>query len=634
MTLAALLRPAAFGDKLPTATDVENLSQACAAAFNAFITESFLPRAKLQYSGRFTDPQDARNISALAKKTAATLAVILQSQELIRRDIEQYDGDDWDRRYGNTSLWRVSIAAAQQTQWRICVVDYHHGIASTGKKKELLLRYVIAQTNKKTDFHVNEKKLLNTRARWAAATEKKAENTIGRLDSLIASSGIDNEVFYQAVIMRMKLSSRINAQQLSALAENLKKGKLKNNYELLLKLAMEELKLGGDSIIRSIAARHRSVTDFAGRVILDDIISNAGNRQLLNMTLKTKTPAETQFAALIAIKEKHPKYAAAFKQMSSIAKFQNDVVYLAAAQSCCKTEPLKAIDFYLQAIKKTKVAKNTWLKYSAAKIAHNRARLAYSLYYDDSKYFKTAKEAIELYLLEAANDEIEDKTEHNELAYIYASMLIEAGDLVKAVEALAKVIEKTSQIAPPNDAPRLAAALTAEIIEDIDEYEQKTDDFATFVGTLNKLVFFSQRSLKHQSQIELFEKRGMEISIIQARKGSERIATVQSLLKKHAKGKDDDIDWMRCRARLHMKQERFAEALRIWTSIANARRPRSLSGEKSKKWWRAKYYALKCYSKIADPKNNDLARAIELLTSTNKNIPEFWKKKINELEVQ
>jgi hypothetical protein len=81
-----------------------------------------------------------------------------------------------------------------------------------------------------------------------------------------------------------------------------------------------------------------------------------------------------------------------------------------------------------------------------------------------------------------------------------------------------------------------------------------------------------------------------------------------------------------------MKQDRYAEAFPIWSSIAQARKPRSRSAGKPQKWWRAKYYALKCYAKISDQKNNDLNRAIDILTTTNKNIPQFWKKKLINLK--
>ncbi len=747
--IATALAPA-VANQLPSAGEIEKFSRASATAFDTFITETFLPRAQLEYSGRFINTQDPKNISDHAKTTCDALTKILQSQLITARIIEEYEGDDWDKLYGGTALWRTSVTAARQTRWRICVVDYHHGIASTGIKKEELLKKVISQTSEKTSFSVNEKKLLNTRARWAAATGKNSENTIRRLDSLIASSNIDNEVFYQAVIMRMKLSARTNAEQLTALADTLKKGKLNNNFELLLKLALEELKIGGDKIIKSIASKHPVVADFSSQLILASIISNAKNPQLLNITLKTKTPAEARLAAFIAIKEKNSKYAAVFKQMSSIEKFQCSEVYLAAAESCRKTEPLKALGFYLEAIKKTKTTKDSWLKDSPSQIARRRARLAYGLYYDDSKYYKTAKEAIELYMQEASNDQDKDETEYEELTYLYASMLIESGDckiaagilkkiaagggnfqnaarldlifckiknskpgspqrkelinalkiyidkhtaekkeqpkiktqalnlysrllleeggpvnaaavlkvlegiapqtpdtkvikaaaqaeikdIVKAIETLANAIEKATPKDTPKDAPLLAAALTAEILEDIDEYEDKTKDFAAFTQKCYELARYSERMSADENQREGFQKVPLELSIIKAGKGKESTNVAQYLLKEHSKGKQNDIDYMRCRARLYMNQGRFAEALKIWTAIARARKPRSHSADKPKKWWRAKYYALECYSKISDPKNNDLNRAIKILTSTNKNIPKFWKKKLTNLKDQ
>ncbi|MBW8016846.1 MAG: hypothetical protein FVQ82_11715 [Planctomycetes bacterium] len=743
-TLGALLAPATFSGQLPTAADVDNLSRLSAAAFDAFITETFLPRRQLEYSGRFIDPQDANNISASAETAATALTAILKSQETVRQKIELYEGDDWDELYGKTSLWRTSVAAARQTRWRICIVDYHHAIASPGKKKQAMLKKVIDQTGKDSKFSTNGKKLLNIRASWAISPEKNTENTIRRLDSLIASSGIDNEIFYQAIIMRMKLSRQINAQQIKALADSLRKSKLKNNFKLLYTLAIEELKAGSDNIIYSIASQHPAILDFTSRIILKDIAANASDPKLLVKTLKNKTPAEISLAAFEAISEKDSKYAAVFKQCCQIEKFQCVPVYLAAAECCRKTEPLKALDYYLQAAQKSKTRKDKRDKISIVQIARRRATLAYELYYKNSKYSETAKEALQLYLQEAANDKDEDKTEYQELAYLYASMAIGSGNNEKALKLLKSIASSAGKYADEatldlmfydmkNSHPRspqrkelivklknfidklkpkknnrpgvekpairlyckllieeggkknattvlkilekmpslqsiditilkaaalaesgdlvnaaetlsaiaggdnskgaaLAAAIVAEIIEDIDQYEDKVEDFDAFIKKCLKLAHFAARSITGEDQVDQIEKRYIEISIIETRKGSQRIAAVQSLLNDRARGKDNDIDWMRCRARLYMKQDQYTKAFTIWSSIAQARKPRSRSADKPQKWWRAKYYALKSYSKIPNPKNNDLKRAIEILISTNKNIPQFWKKKLMNLK--
>lgn len=718
---------------------VNKLTQASAATFDNFITETFLPRAQLEYAGRFTDPADAKKISTSAKTAVNSLKDILHLQQMTSQRIEEYDGDDWDDLYGKTSLWRNSVTAARQTSWRICIVNYHHALASTGDQKETLLKNVLDQTGDDSGFSINERNFLRTQAKWAIAPEKNIDITICRLDSLIASSGIDNEVFYQAVIMRMKMSGRTNPQQLEALAESLNKSKLKNNFELLFKLAIEELKAGSDNLINTIAAKHPAAIDIAGQLVLHDIASTASNPQLLSITIKTKTPAQARLAALTASKKQNSKYAEIFEQMVIVEKFQSNAVYLAAAVSCRQTQPVKAVAYYLTSAEKSIIAKDNLIDMTSADIARQGARLAYDLYYKDSKHFPVAKNAIERYLT------IADKNPDDELSYLYASMLIESDESDKATDLLKSIIAKNGKYAnaagfdmifyaakkttphstqrkeliiklnnfinkqdatnndslninklavalycklllqeggkdnaiavlnilenipyehtpdiavikaaalaengdmvnaattlataiengDPNGSPLLAASLTSEILEDIDEYEDKTENFAEFIKICSTLAHHSNNSITDESQNKDYQKKLIELNIITTQENGNTAKVGEYLLNEYTKKHDDDIDILRCTARLYMKQDRFAEAFKIWTSIAQTRKPPSHAAAKPSKWWRAKYYALKCYSKMPDKINDDLHRAIEILISTNKNIPKFWKKKLTELK--
>lgn len=742
--ITTLACSAALADTPPSAGDVEILSIASSAAFDTFITETFSRRHHIEYSGGVIDPNDAQEITNSAKRAGSAMDVILKSQIRLRLQIENYEGNDWDKLYGKTSLWRTSVAAARQTRWRLCIVDYYHAIASTGQKKRKLLEKVIAQTGIKSEFPPNEKELLNIRATRANDAETNTNDAIRRLDALIASSGIDNSIFYRAVILRMKLSGRISSENLNSLAGSLKNSKLKKNFELLFTLAMEELKAGGDNIIVSISAEHPAAAEIAGRIILKDIAAGLSNQQSIDMTLKKINPAQARLAAFTAVNEKNSQLGDLFSQMCRIEKFQSPAVYLAAAESSRKTRPVKAVEYYLQAVNKTKAGENRWGKISPAQIAARRARFAYGLYYDDSKFLTTAADAIELYLRLADVSSLENTAEYRELAYMYASMNLKAGNDKKALELLKSIAVSTGKYSDQaeldlllyraeNSRPRsaerkelidklkkfmhklitanndnediagqakrlyckllveeggqqnarivleilknipngrspgniilkaaalaetgnlvkavntlapitdmqtakgraLAAAIITEILDNIDEYEDAVEDFQDFTGKCRKLAHYSSGSIKSERHIEEYEKRYIEIAIIDAAKGSERLTVVESLLNEHTRGKDSDIDWMRCRGRLYMKQGRYAEAFPIWSAIAQARKPRSRSTDKPAKWFRAKYYALKSYANISPKNKNELKRAIDILLKTNKSIPETWENKLKALK--
>jgi len=722
----------------PSADDVEILSKASAKTFDDFIWKSFPARAHLQYSGQFADSQQALKTVELAETSLKRLKEILKLQNHTALKIEEYEGDDWEDIYGKTGLWKTSTAAARQTRWRICILYYHNAIASPDNEKEILLNKVIELTGKDSEFAKNERVLLNIKASLAAAPGKPNEGTIKKIDSIIASSNSDNEAFYQAVIMRMKLSSSLTPGRLRALAENLKHSKLKNNFELLFKLAIEELKAAGSDIIYSIASEHSAIVDLTSRIILNDILTRSNTPQLLDLTLKTKTPAEISLAAQRAIKERDKKYADIFTLCSRVQKFQSAPVYLAAAESCRNSEPMVGLEFYYKAAEKLNDTKNKPVNISARQIAQRRATLAYEVYYKNSDHFETARQALQQYLQLDQPDQIKKPKLHHQLEYLYASMTLnspdnqkalsllnkisgsdgnyaedaaidlmfynannstpgsasrkeliiktrklieeskpanknritklyckllieeggkenavgvlkmlnslpdensidtvilkaaahaETGNLIKALNTLLPVTENQTQ-----KGKALAAAILTEILEDIDEYEDSADNFKVFISKCRKLAAFSHDANNTETQTEQFKKRDIEIAIFDASNDSERLKVIGSFISEYSRSNLEDIDWIRCRARLYMKQNRHAEAFRLWSKIAIARKPLSRSATKPPKWWRAKYYALKCYSKISDPENNDLHRAINILITTNKNIPDFWAKRLKTLK--
>jgi hypothetical protein len=79
----------------------------------------------------------------------------------------------------------------------------------------------------------------------------------------------------------------------------------------------------------------------------------------------------------------------------------------------------------------------------------------------------------------------------------------------------------------------------------------------------------------------------------------------------------------------------FGLAAELWAKLAQIRRDdTALSQGRSYKWWRAKFYELKCRSKQPDISKARIAHTIDVLENTIKDIPDMWAKKLALLRKQ
>ncbi|GAH68049.1 unnamed protein product, partial [marine sediment metagenome] len=98
--------PASPANTIPTAEDINNLAETARLTADTFMRESFQLRMQYELSGRFLRQEDKENLHKLAKSADDRLQAIAESQRKLKKQIEDYQGDDWDNRYGSTGLWR------------------------------------------------------------------------------------------------------------------------------------------------------------------------------------------------------------------------------------------------------------------------------------------------------------------------------------------------------------------------------------------------------------------------------------------------------------------------------------------------------------------------------------------------
>ncbi len=179
-----------------------------------------------------------------------------------------------------------------------------------------------------------------------------------------------------------------------------------------------------------------------------------------------------------------------------------------------------------------------------------------------------------------------------------------------------------------------AMELLSEFIDKIEYYQAMFEDFSKITKDCYTLACYcwdygrtedSRRAALILAEISTF------ITEKDKSKSSAACELVDSWIQK---GDTNDIDLLRCRARLLTAQGKSAKAARLWAQLANMQKIKSRQkNQQSWKWWRAKFYELDCFSKMPQTDNRGILHTIEVLENTYTDIPPLWAEKLNLLKI-
>ena len=214
-----------------------------------------------------------------------------------------------------------------------------------------------------------------------------------------------------------------------------------------------------------------------------------------------------------------------------------------------------------------------------------------------------------------------------------------------------------------------AMELLSEVIDKIDYYQAKKDDFPKMVQNCYKLASFCYNCFDGRQN----RWAGLllaEVSVFAAEKEKGKLPAVENLLNNLA-GDANDVNLLRCRARLLSEQDKFCEAAGLWAQVAKIRESESPSAnpvrserdltlkkgrqkgtrspggtdtasewtsnganQRNWKWWRAKFYELYCWSKCPQAQKENIPHTIDVLDASFTDIPPLWAEKLKQLKQQ
>ena len=737
VTIVVLWGGASPGDTLPTVESINSLAEKAKIISDKFMQEGFEQRGRYEYRGKFLNPADREKLHALAREAGAKLREIEQKQNEFKQVIEDYQGDDWDLRYGVTGLWRRLAGDAYVTGLSRCEIDFYAGLsAAQARQNEILSETAgrIDLLNRSYDSaysHLLKARVFTLRARTEPEYKASAKK---ELDLVNARSDVKGPKALRAAIERMKLFGEEEPGRLRELTERVVRSSCNDDFELILSLGSLQRRLNQPVVLEMIFRFCPQAEDFFGSMILSEISAAVETAQSAEQILNEISVHEAELAAWAAWKAGAQEHRVLLNRLYEEKRFQTPLIMYVVGSAIAESEPARAVGLLTEA-GRLQQHKTAGAKVDAERMAEQAAQLAYNLLLEGSRHCTLVLKAFENYrkIAKGRTDE--------EIEYLYAVALNDCGQGAKAKQLLERIAERpggkrrnrarldmirrTQRENLPEGKHDKTLANLRDLIADCDgqrgddrqvrtealelycqllfeskdkDAPQKIMDVLTGaeteltaelnlfksralqqLGRLDESVDFllvaaSDKQCEHceevmevlsqiVDEIERFaegaagfmencgksaricygclegpgkRRAGLflaEISLFSATKRQKRLSELEELVDNiSSDGIGEEVELLRCRARLFGKQDRFAEAAQLWARIAQVRANEQAGAEKrSWKWWRARFYELYYWSKGAQTKR-DVVHAIEVLENSFSDIPRLWAEKLGSLK--
>jgi len=641
-------------DVPPDAKDIKRLTEMARQTVGSFMQQSFELRMGYELNDKFLSPKDKSNLRQNARTAVGHLQAIVQDQQNLKKKIEDYQGADWDERYGQTGLWRKLSTDLYLTNLNKCEIDYYLALCSDQPEKNSILKDILAKIDStKQPYALSHTKLLKGKVlALLARTEPtyKAE-AIKQLDTFKVLS--DSLLTISAAIEKIKLTGPEDPNQLETLVKTLTQNYRQGNLELILSAAFLQRRYDPPGFEKTVKLLP-IIENIVGSLLLSAL-------SLQQQALDQTSVFEAELAVRTSLRNEGKDYTELLERLSNTEKLKTPLILYISAAKTAESEPAKAVGLLIEASKVQKIQKDSGPKISADKIAEQAAKLAYSQFSQDSGRCKITLEAFENYF------SIAGKKNDEELEYLYSEILENCGETEKAKELLEKIADRpegnwrnrarleltvkaiqrkeyedskvagklleqfSSLIADFNDCKYAneAMELLSKIIDEIDEIQKQAVNFQRTAQDCKVLAEFCfgclEGAQRRQAGLYLAES-----AILAANKEKEKLTSTEKLLNDIAESSNGDVNFLRCRARLLAEQGKFDKAAELWAQVAQMQKKDTTSeNQRSWKWWRAKFYELDCWSKSPQTQKREVLHTIDVLKSTFDNIPPLWAEKLN-----
>jgi hypothetical protein len=418
---------ASRGSRQEIAGDINSLAGEAKLTYEGFVRDNFPLRLEYEFAGKFFSDEHRSKMQQLARQASDKLTEIENKQRKFKQQIEDYEGDDWEARFGSTSpatsgssgLWRKLTTDIYITTASNCQIGFYLAVSSDErqKKDDILKRVlnkieVLEQTGGGRDLKFLKAKVLGTLSTdellYRPPARKEFESAAGW-----GKNGEKDCSDFQTAIEKIKLLGEDEPGQLESLTKRFFAGDCRNDLELVLSLISLQYRLERKEAFEKTVLANPQTQDITGSLLLGCLGSRAGDEKVF----EDAGVFEAELAAQRAMKEGAEKHKGLLLKLAAEKKFQTPLVFYAAALACATYEPNKAVDFFIESSKLQNQKKSERLDVDAKTLAAQTAKFALDCFGKKTVDCQSVVRACENYRSIAAGQS------EPQIDYLYAAVL-------------------------------------------------------------------------------------------------------------------------------------------------------------------------------------------------------------------
>ena len=345
--MIAIFAALSVATTLPTKSHVDDLRQNTRDIITDMLNASVGHRLQYHCNGGRLSKTQQTELCKLAKTASSKLSSIHRKQQAITKQIEDYAGDDWDKLFGKTRLWRKASADVGTTLLYKTEADFWTAIACIQPRPGAELKDII----KKCGSNTPSANLMAARAYAGLASIDPAakQKAIELLNRIFLSSAVEPSILFRAEALKFEIESDPDPKLIKDVYASLNKSAFADDFELNVRLAMSLLRSRDNSILEKTLDKWPATEPFIGNIVLAGLSKEYADNTLTKETLCKKTPLEITLA-VTATKDKHYRdYEKVLMMILTCKKFQTPTIIFFIAQAQQQFAPEDAVENYLLA---------------------------------------------------------------------------------------------------------------------------------------------------------------------------------------------------------------------------------------------------------------------------------------------
>ena len=409
---------------IPEANDIDSIIEQSQALYRNFQKQSFMTRMQLEYKDKVFNDEEEENLLLSAQKTSAELNQLVDKQEKLKQALENYDGQDWEQKFGQNKLFRKLVNNISLTRTNKLRTDFVQAITSDDYNKNRIFKDILktieSYNNPPAEIDLIKAKIYTSLAKVDTAYFDKAKK---ELLKFMPRSDIQQRTSVESSIEYYKLTYQDKEQRDNILNYQLAKSFV-NDLEFVLPIVFLQRKLDENAFEKAIV-NHPEIKSILGSLVLADLNTNA--------EFEKTTTFEGNLAALSAWQDGLAKYNKLLKTICSIDKFKTPLALYVTAISCAETGPKESAKLLIDASKMQKSNFDKMLNIAPAAIASQGCLLAYKTFAKDSDDKELTILTFENYLQLVENN-VDPK-----IKYFYCDVLNSLGQKEQSRELLKEI---------------------------------------------------------------------------------------------------------------------------------------------------------------------------------------------------